>query len=237
MSSPSRQLNEDVWEVYAQSYDSVLPILPFYQEAVNRHVAALSIHGARNVIDVGAGTGNVAIQLAQRGIAVTAIDISPGMLKQLRSKAKDCSPGKLEVIEQDAQCLDRWPAGAFDGANVLLVFFAMQQPRRALREVIRVLRAGGLVVITEPRRNFELQLLLDFVERFLAVHPCRDELQEDWVRVKNANLVLDPGRRHDRLSAEEIEHELAESGFVIKSSLDSHLGQCATICAEKIAGQ
>ena len=93
------------------------------------------------------------------------------------------------------------------------------------------------MVITEPRRNFELQLLLDFVERFLALHPCRDELQEDWVRVKNANLVLDPGRRHDRLSAEEIEHELAESGFVIKSSLDSHLGQCATICAEKIAGQ
>src|SRR5215471_20791295 len=100
MSLPSRQLDEDVWEVYAQSYDSILPILPFYREAVNRHVAALSIHGARNVIDVGAGTGNVAIQLAQRGIAVTAIDISPGMLKQLRSKAKDCSPGKLEVIEQ-----------------------------------------------------------------------------------------------------------------------------------------
>jgi|SRR5215469_4099381 len=237
MSSPTRQLDEDVWEVYAQSYDSVLSILPFYLEAVNRHVAALSIHGARNVIDVGAGTGNVAIQLALRGMAVTAIDISDGMLKQLRSKAKDCSPGRLEVIEQDAQCLDRWPAAAFDGANVLLAFFAMQQPRRALKEVIRLVRAGGLVVITETKRNFHLQPLLDFAERFLAVHPRRDELQEDWVRVKNANIVLDPGRGHDRLSAEEIEHELAESGFVIKSLLDSHLGQCATICAEKIACQ
>src|SRR5215469_14239679 len=160
MSSPTRQLDEDVWEVYAQSYDSVLSILPFYREAVNRHVAALSIHGARNVIDVGAGTGNVAIPLAQRGIAVTAIDISAGMLKQLRSKAKVCPPGKLEVIEQDAQCLDRWPAGTFEGANVLLAFFAMEQPRRALKEVIRLVRAGGLVVITETRRNFQLQLLL-----------------------------------------------------------------------------
>ena len=93
------------------------------------------------------------------------------------------------------------------------------------------------MVITETKRNFHLQPLLDFVERFLAVHPRRDELQEDWVRVKNANIVLDPGRGHDRLSAEEIEHELAESGFAIKSLLDSHLGQCATICAEKIACQ
>jgi ubiquinone/menaquinone biosynthesis C-methylase UbiE len=237
MSSSSRQVIEDIWDAYAKSYDSVLPILPFYQEAVNRHVAALSIHGARNVIDVGAGTGNVAIPLVQRGIAVTAIDISAGMLKQLRSKAKDCPPEKLDVVEQDAQYLDRWPAGTFDGANVLLAFFAMEQPRRALREVIRVVRSGGLVVITETRRNFQLQPLLDFVERFLAVHPCRGELQEDWVRVRNANVVLDPGRRHDRLSAEEIEQELAESGFVVKSSLDSHLGQCATICAEKIACQ
>jgi len=233
VSSPSGQLDKRVWDAYAQSYDLILPILPFYREAVNRHVEALSIRGVRRVIDVGAGTGNVAIQLALRGMSVTAIDISVGMLKQLRSKVKGSSPGRLEVFELDAQSLIRWPAGAFDGANVLLAFFAMQQPRRALKEVIRVVRSGGLVVITETKRNFHLQPLLDFVEHFLVAHSCRDELQEHWVRVKNANLVLDPGRRDDRLSVEEIEHDLAESGFVIKSLVDSHLGQCATICAEK----
>jgi ubiquinone/menaquinone biosynthesis C-methylase UbiE len=235
MSSSSGQPDKRVWDTYAQSYDRILPILPFYREAVNRHVEALSIHDVRRVIDVGAGTGNVAIQLALRGMSVTAIDISVGMLKQLRRKVKGSSPGRIEVVELDAQSLVRWPEGAFDGANVLLAFFAMEQPRRALKEVIRVVRPGGLVVITEAKRDFHLQPLLDFVEHFLAAHSYRDEFQEDWVRVKNANLVLDPGRREDRLSVEEIEHDLAESGFVIKSLLDSHLGECATICAEKTA--
>jgi len=235
MSLPIRELDRPVWDAYAQSYDRILPILSFYLEAVNRHVATLSAEGIRSVIDVGAGTGNVAIQLALRGITVTAIDISEGMLKQLRSKAKDYSPGRLEVVEQDAQSLSRWPAESFDGANVLLAFFAMRQPRRALNEVIRVVRRGGLVVITETKRSFRLQPLLAYVEHFLAAHPSRDQLQEDWARVKNANLVLDPGRRDDRLSVEEIEDHLAESGFVIKSFRDSHLGQCATICAEKTA--
>jgi hypothetical protein len=45
--------------------------------------------------------------------------------------------------------------------------------------------------------------------------------------------VLDPGRRSDRLSVEEMMEELGTSGFTIHSVLDSHLGQCATICAEK----
>jgi ubiquinone/menaquinone biosynthesis C-methylase UbiE len=235
MSSASGQPDERIWDAYAQSYDRILPILPFYREAVNRHVEALSVHGARRVIDVGAGTGNVAIQLARRGMSVTAIDISDGMLKQLRGKVNGSARRRLEVVELDAQSLIRWPAGAFDGANVLLAFFAMKQPRRALKEVIRVVRPGGLAVITETKRDFHLQPLLEFVEHFLAAHSCRGELQEDWVRVKNANLVLDPSRRDDRLSVEEIEHDLAKSGFVIRSLRDSHLGQCATICAEKTA--
>src|SRR5215469_12700897 len=101
MSSASGQPDERIWDAYAQSYDRILPILPFYREAVNRHVEALSVHGARRVIDVGAGTGNVAIQLARRGMSVTAIDISDCMLKQLRSKVNGSSRRRLEVVELD----------------------------------------------------------------------------------------------------------------------------------------
>jgi ubiquinone/menaquinone biosynthesis C-methylase UbiE len=204
---------------------------------VRRHVEALTSAGIRRVIDVGAGTGNVAVHLASRGVEVTAMDVSRAMLDQLRGKKQSGLPGRIEIVEQDAHLLNGWPEASFDGANVLLALFAMQAPRQVLREIIRVVRPAGLIVATEPRRSFQLKRLLDFVDDFVERHPSRDSLREHWERVKSANLVLDPGRRSERLSVEEIRDELATSGFTIHSVLDSHLGQCATICAEKKAPQ
>ncbi len=233
MSLCSSQRDKQAWETYAQSYDCILPILPFYQEVVSRHVTALTKPGIRSVIDVGAGTGSVAVQLGARGVHVTAVDVSAAMLEQLRRKIQPGLRSRIKIVEQDGQSLSAWPEAAFDGANVLLALFAMQQPRQALREIMRVVRPGGLVVATETKQDFQLQPLLDFVENFVTVHPSHDDLREHWERVKNANLVLDPGNRERRLTVEEIQHELAASGFIVTSVMDSHLGQCATICAEK----
>jgi ubiquinone/menaquinone biosynthesis C-methylase UbiE len=225
--------DEQVWAAYAQSYDHILPILPFYQEAVRRHVEALTGAGILRVIDVGAGTGNVAVHLASHGVEVTAMDASGAMLDQLRRKKQTGLSGRIEIVEQDAHLLNGWPEAAFDGANVLLALFAMHSPRQVLREIIRVVRPGGVIVATETKRSFQLKRLLDFVDDFVERHPSRDGLREHWQRVKIANLALDPGRRSERLSAEEVRDELATSGFAIQSVSDSHFGQCATICAEK----
>jgi ubiquinone/menaquinone biosynthesis C-methylase UbiE len=236
MSSSNAQREEQAWETYAQSYDLILPILPYYQKVVRYHVDALSIPDVRTVIDVGAGTGNVAVELIARGVRVTAVDVSPQMLSVLRKKTWASSSGGIEIVEQDAQSLSAWPDESFDGANVLLSLFAMHEPRQAFLEIMRVVRRGGKVAITETKRNFQLRPLLDFVEEFLALHPSREELREHWDRVKSANLVLDPGFRINRLTVEEIQHELSASGFTIMSVMDSHLGQCATICATKNLG-
>ena len=150
MSSRCIPLDEQVWASYAESYDRILPILPFYQEAVSRHVEALTGAGIRKVIDVGAGTGNVAVPLASRGVEVTAVDLSNAMLDQLRGKIQSGLPGRIEIVEQDAHLLERWPDAAFDGANVLLALFAMYEPRQVLREIIRVVRPGGLIVDGDP---------------------------------------------------------------------------------------
>src|SRR6185369_10368272 len=106
MSSRCIPLDEQVWASYAESYDRILPILPFYQEAVRRHVEALTGAGIRKVIDVGAGTGNVAVPLASRGVEVTAVDLSNAMLDQLRGKIQSGLPGRIEIVEQDAHLLE-----------------------------------------------------------------------------------------------------------------------------------
>jgi ubiquinone/menaquinone biosynthesis C-methylase UbiE len=233
MDIPARDEEHRVWQTYARSYDRILPILPFYQEVVSRHVSALSKPGIRRVIDVGAGTGNVAIKLATNGLDVVAMDNCREMLDQLRNKTRVDIPGVVTMVEHDAASLSAWTDATFDGATVLLALFAMRQARRALMEIIRVVRPGGLLVVTETKKQFQLQPLLDFVAEFLLNEGLYESFREDWDRVRNANVRLDPGRREARLSAEEIEQTLRQSGFRITDVKDSHLGQCETIWAEK----
>lgn len=221
------------WKSYAQSYDRILPKLPFYQEVVRRHVAAMSRAEIREIIDAGAGTGNVSIELAERGKSVTAVDMSIEMLNCLRLKSQLKHGSSITIVNRDAQDLSIYADASFDGATILLAFFDMTQPRRALAEVIRVLRPGGFLVTTETKRDFHLEPLLVFVERFLKEQSLYVDLHDDWIRVREANVLLDPGKHDSRLTVDEIEEQLRISGFVIDQVKDSHLGQCATIWATK----
>jgi hypothetical protein len=81
-----RLAHEIMWEVYAASYDRVLPELPFYQEVVERHYAAMSNPAIRTVLDIGAGTGSVTVRLLGAGKCVTAVDVNRSMLEKMNSK-------------------------------------------------------------------------------------------------------------------------------------------------------
>ena len=65
----------------------ILPEMPFYREVVDRHLAAIREAGAARVLDIGAGTGNVAVPLLKDGVPVAAVDISRAMLAKLSASS------------------------------------------------------------------------------------------------------------------------------------------------------
>src|SRR5262245_4177801 len=72
--------------------------------------------GAKNLLDLGSGTGEDAIHYAQRGARVTAVDLSPGMLN--RSKTKAAAFGlasSIDCVVADMTTFSAPVAGAFDG--------------------------------------------------------------------------------------------------------------------------
>jgi ubiquinone/menaquinone biosynthesis C-methylase UbiE len=221
------------WTSYAISYDRILLRTPFYLDAVTRHLEAMAREDVHAVLDVGAGTGNVSVPLVKAGRAVTAVELSRAMLAKLLDKVTDGDGGELHVLEQNAQALSQLPDGSFDGATVLLAFYDMTQPVQALREVVRLLRPGGTLVVTEPRRTFRLQPLLDYGVAMLRAEGVYDELKADWDRIHHANQVLDPAKREASLRAEDIAELLADDGFTDVTLVDSHLGQCATVRGTK----
>ncbi len=98
------------------------------------------------VLDVAAGTGEFAFAAAQQGAHVLATDFSPGMLQLLEQRRSAQGLHNVRTALMDGQSLSLENAG-FDIAGSLfgLAFFPDQH--RGLRELFRVLRPGGQVVI------------------------------------------------------------------------------------------
>jgi ubiquinone/menaquinone biosynthesis C-methylase UbiE len=109
-------------------------------------VEACGIAPGQRVLDVAAGSGNVAIRAAQAGAAVVASDITPENLEAGRKEA-DTLGVALEWVEADAQAL---PFGDDEFDVVTSSFGAIFAPdhQKVADEMLRVCRPGGTICLT-----------------------------------------------------------------------------------------
>jgi SAM-dependent methyltransferase len=101
------------------------------------------IQAGESVLDVGTGTGVVAITAARRGARTTGLDLTPALLAKARESAKVCG-ADIRWEEGDAEALP-FPDASFD--VVLSQFGHMFAPRPevATAEMLRVLKPGGRI--------------------------------------------------------------------------------------------
>src|SRR5262245_21426605 len=106
-------------------------------------VDACGVSAGQRVLDVAAGTGNVAMRAAQAGAEVVASDATPEHFDAGRREARAAGV-ELEWIEADAQALP-FADHEFDVVTSCLgVMFAPDQDAAA-RELLRVCRPGGMI--------------------------------------------------------------------------------------------
>jgi len=100
------------------------------------------------------------VELARRGHQVFALDRSPAMLRRTQEHAQTSGVGGLVTpILGDAQRL-MFPTGVFDLILALGVLSWLQEPNAALKEMARVTRPGGHVLVTSLN-SLDLARLLD----------------------------------------------------------------------------
>lgn len=129
----------------AAGYDRTNDILslgaaPQWRRATRR---ALRITPGMRILDVACGTGTVTRVLADAGAQVTGLDFSHGMIAAARERHPH-----LEFIQGDATALP-FADASFDATTVSFGIRNVQQPQLALREMRRVTRPGGHIVVCE----------------------------------------------------------------------------------------
>lgn len=137
-------MTRETFDRIASGYDQALP--PHITEHyLRKRVAFIREHCKQGrLIDVGCGTGRLAGRLAEAGFEVTGVDGSEGMLGVMRAEV----PG-VRGIFGDATDLP-FENDEFDVAVSVAVLHHLALPEAvasALREMVRVVRPGGRVVI------------------------------------------------------------------------------------------
>jgi len=137
----------------AEGYERDVVGSTFYQAlddlTVHRWGASLPWHSV--VLDVGAGTGRVALRLAERGHHVIAIDLTEALLRQMQQKASDAGIA-LDLVIADAENLPVMD-GALDAAIAHGVLHHMTAPAAVIGHIGRALKDGGRWFSLDPHRS------------------------------------------------------------------------------------
>ncbi len=156
----------------------------------------LGVDRGDRVLDVGCGTGTLAFVLASRvgpQGAVSGVDASPEMIAaaQAKGRGKKAAPAFQVAPAQDLP----FPDGSFDEVATSLMIHHLPEEQRldAVREMIRVLRPGGRLIIVE------FQAPQDRVGKWMVDHlfgPAMVDLNLDEVVAMTVEAGATGVRRH-----------------------------------------
>lgn len=147
------------------------------------------------VLEVGCGTGRFSLYMSQRGFSVVAVDPSPDMLEVA---ARKCSPLGVVRFEQAEGARLGFDDASFDFVFAIRVLNQAESEEHALRvvrEMIRVARVGGLVLVEfvnreRPFAKCSTSVRLSFGQIEQAARECDcDVLRRQGVLVFSQTLL------------------------------------------------
>jgi ubiquinone/menaquinone biosynthesis C-methylase UbiE len=209
-------------------------------------------HRCRKIIDVGCGTGNHATRLNSLGYEITAVDISPAMLKIAKSKIKG---NRIKIKQGDMKKLASiFPEERFDGAILLGQvshhLSTDKETRTFFKGVHKILRKNGLFVFNAKNaRKINETCLNDLrlghllnnhgMQVVMLEHNVRDPTDPNTIVWRPIFLVKENNRvdlqiREHKLHwflFQELKRLLLESGFRLEST---HSGPLAETFNEEL---
>jgi ubiquinone/menaquinone biosynthesis C-methylase UbiE len=177
--TPSLQQQPATWDAVAPTYaEEIWQWTAYVDEALR----LLSVAPTHRVLDVACGPGTLAFAAAPHAKRVDAVDFSAGMIEMLGHRASRDAVTNVHGAVMDAQALTFTDA-TFDAAFCMFGFFFFPDRARAFRELHRVVRPGGRVLIAtwspidrRPAMKLAFEAIAEAVPEF--PRPTKGDLQE-----------------------------------------------------------
>ncbi|MDR0899648.1 MAG: bifunctional demethylmenaquinone methyltransferase/2-methoxy-6-polyprenyl-1,4-benzoquinol methylase UbiE [Lactobacillaceae bacterium] len=174
---------KEIFKVVSQDYDHMNDIISLGTHKNWRHQLNNMIPFTKDmeVLDVATGTGDWAIATAPQVKHLTGLDYSPDMLEKARPKiAKAGLTDKITLVEGDGTDMP-FESNTFDIVTIGFGLRNMPSPEAGLKELVRVVKPGGIVVIFEasqvdnpiirPFWHFYMTHIIPLFGRTFSDHP------------------------------------------------------------------
>lgn len=135
----------------------------------------LSLSNGSRVLDAGAGSGLVASFMAQHGLLVDAIDLTPMHVEDAKRNVQSRGlEDQITVRLGDYHNLTEFADSSYDGVYTMETFVHADDPQRVLQNFYRILKPGGVVAMHEAEWTSDSPLL----QEVLRLAHCQNTLQQ-----------------------------------------------------------
>lgn len=174
----------------------------YLSEALSAYTKKISRLDSMHILDAGCGTGEFSelIREILPNAKITGFDIDKKSISHFRNKARK---NKINLYEADIENLP-FKSNSFDVVLVIDVIEHVRRPKKAMLEIQRVLKHGGM---------------------FYLVVPCEADLYtiDGWIKkVFNLNLKLKPIGHINQFRRTDIKYLLRNTGFKIVNIKNSY---------------
>jgi ubiquinone/menaquinone biosynthesis C-methylase UbiE len=156
------------WDAIADGYDRY--VAPQEVDLANEALRLVGLQPGERFLDVAAGTGGLSLPAARLGAQVLATDWSPAMVERFEARVRMEGLRGAEGRVMDCHALEL-PDDSFDVTGSQLGVMLVPDQPRALREMVRVTRPGGRVLVIAYGPPAELEFLQGFISALKVVAP------------------------------------------------------------------
>jgi ubiquinone/menaquinone biosynthesis C-methylase UbiE len=166
----------EAWDAIAAGYDEF--VAPGEEPFARAGLEFAGLKAGDRFLDVAAGPGGLSLPAARLGASVLATDWSPAMIDRFNARVRDEGLTDVEARVMDAHALDI-EDDSFDVTGSQFGVMLVPDQAVALREMVRVTRPGGRVLLIAYGPPAEFEALQYFIAALRAVVPDFEGLPDD----------------------------------------------------------